>query len=270
MMKKIPNSGYDDIKIHLLYHSNKIEGSTLSEKGLSQLIMNGEIDLSQEDGVLTADDMNESLNSGKAFDMVIDTLGEPLDKDMLCKWHGMLMKNTSWDKMGVAGCYKKYPNTIRGAAIEVSTIDDVEPLMDDFLQKQGAFDEVNLECIAEQHAAFEHIHPFQDGNGRIGRYIILKQCIENDLELVGIDDSFKYKYYQALETAQVSKYYKPLCDTFEDCQGMLDQSLAKVLPIIEQYNKIVEKETEQPEKEPFPGQNTSVEEDLKKEHQHKK
>lgn len=236
-MKKYINSGYEDIKIKFLYHSNKIEGSVLTEKALSALITQGIVDQNQEDGVLTLNDLNESLNSGYVFDYVIDTLGTPLAKEELCKWHEILMRNTSWEKENLSGKYKMLPNTILGANIEVSTIDDVHPLMAELLEEISNNDHIVIDDIAYYHARFEHIHPFQDGNGRIGRFIIMKQCIENDLDLIALNDDYKNKYYQSLELAQISKYYKPLIELFNDCQKELDRSLEKMLPIIETYKK---------------------------------
>lgn len=237
-MKKYINSGYADIKINFLYNSNRIEGSVLTEKALSSLITQGIVNINQKDGVLTLNDLNESLNSGYVFDYIIDTLGELLTKEELCKWHKILMRNTSWEKENLSGKYKVLPNTILGANIEVSTIDDVHPLMKALLKEISDSDHLSIDDIAYYHARFEHIHPFQDGNGRIGRFIIMKQCIENDLDLIALNDDYKNKYYQSLELAQVSKYYKPLVELFEDCQKDLDQSLSKLLPIIKTYQDL--------------------------------
>lgn len=85
----------------------------------------------------------------------------------------------------------------------------------------------SIEDIADFHQKFEHIHPFQDGNGRIGRYLILRQCIENNIDLIAIDDEYNKEYKQALYIAQKDNNINSLIEILKKCQTRLDKKLSK-------------------------------------------
>ena len=95
----------------------------------------------------------------------------------------------------------------------------------------------DINSIAEFHEKFEHIHPFQDGNGRIGRFIILRQCIKNGIDLIAIDDAYNKDYRTALYKAQSTGEIKDLVEVFNKCQKRLDEKLVNDIPTIEQVSK---------------------------------
>lgn len=97
--------------------------------------------------------------------------------------------------------------------------------------------EINsIEDIANFHQKFEHIHPFQDGNGRIGRYLILRQCIKNNIDLIAIDDEYNKEYKKALYIAQKDNNINPLVEILKKCQTRLDEKLSKYENAIEELN----------------------------------
>ena len=95
-------------------------------------------------------------------------------------------------------------------------------------------------AIADFHQKFEHIHPFQDGNGRIGRFIILRQCIENSVDLIAIDDEYNKEYREALYKAQTTNNIDLLVEVFKKCQKRLDDKLADWIQTIKQVEEEVE------------------------------
>ena len=99
----------------------------------------------------------------------------------------------------------------------------------------------DIYAIADFHQKFEQIHPFQDGNGRIGRFIILRQCIENDIDLIAIDDKYNKEYRAALYKAQTTKDIKDLVEIFVKCQVRLDEKLKEYEDLINQVSSEVNK-----------------------------
>lgn len=98
----------------------------------------------------------------------------------------------------------------------------------------------DIYAIADFHQKFEHIHPFQDGNGRIGRFIILRQCIENSIDLIAIDDEYNKEYRTALYEAQTTDNIEALVEVFKKCQERLDEKLLNYMPTIKQVSEEVE------------------------------
>ena len=98
----------------------------------------------------------------------------------------------------------------------------------------------DIYAIADFHQKFEHIHPFQDGNGRIGRFIILRQCIENSVDLIAIDDEYNKEYREALYEAQTTKNINSLVEVFNKCQERLDEKLSNYISTIKQVSEEVD------------------------------
>ena len=94
----------------------------------------------------------------------------------------------------------------------------------------------DIYAIADFHQRFEHIHPFQDGNGRIGRFIMLRQCLENNVDLIAIDDEYNKEYREALYNAQTIGNLEQLIQIFKKCQERLDEKLQSYIPTIEQVS----------------------------------
>ncbi len=230
-LSKIKNSVYDDIKIEYLYHSNKLEGSTFNIEQLNILLEDNMVI-----GEHSINDVQETINSLKLFDFVIETLSEKLTDRLLREYHSILKKSTTDENYGLAGRYKKIPNKLRNVDIELAQPYEVEELIKDLLQKKIN----NIYDIADFHQKFEHIHPFQDGNGRIGRFIILRQCIENNVDLIAIDDEYNKEYREALYEAQTAGKLEKLVEVFEKCQIRLDEKLSEYKLIIKQVSEKID------------------------------
>lgn len=229
-LSKIKNSVYDDIKIEYLYHSNKLEGSTFNIKQLNILLEEKMVV-----GEHSINDVQETINSLELFDFVIETLNEKLTDRLLREYHSILKKNTSDENYGFVGVYKKIPNKLRNVDIELAQPYEVEELIKDLLENNIT----SIEDIADFHQKFEHIHPFQDGNGRIGRFIILRQCLENNIDLIAIDDEYNKEYREALYKAQTTENIKSLVEVFRKCQVRIDEKLVSYMPIIKQVSEEV-------------------------------
>lgn len=230
-LSKIKNSVYDDIKIEYLYHSNKLEGSTFNIKQLNILLEEKMVV-----GEHSINDVQETVNSLELFDFVIETLNEKLTDRLLREYHSILKKNTSDENYGFVGVYKKIPNKLRNVDIELAQPYEVEELIKVLLENKIT----SIEDIADFHQKFEHIHPFQDGNGRIGRFIILRQCLENNIDLIAIDDEYNKEYREALYEAQTTGSLKQLVQVFEKCQKRLNEKLQSYIPTIEQVSEEVD------------------------------
>ncbi len=229
-LSKIKNSVYDAIKIEYLYHSNKLEGSTFSKENLIDLL-----EQRQVNGEHFLDDVIETKNSLELFDNVINTLNDKFDKYLLWEWHRILKKGTVDDEIDNIGKWKKYANRLSKVELNLCEPHLVENsifnLFADWTESQK-----DIYDIANFHQKFEKIHPFQDGNGRIGRFIILRQCIENSIDLIGIDDEYNKEYKEALYKSQTTNNIEDLVKIFEKCQLRLDEKLVKFIPTIKQVS----------------------------------
>ena len=235
--KKYKNSLYDDIKVEFLYHSNKMEGSTFTKDALYDAIENNMIR-----GNHSIDDVFETVNSIDLFDKIILDCGNPITHEMLFEYHALLKAKTSDEVNGLTGHYKTIMNRISGSPVQVAYPQEVEPAIDELLTYWNNINNVSLEDICRFHSRFEHIHPFQDGNGRIGRFIMLKQCIENNIDLIAIDDEFSETYKLALELSQTKGDIDPLVRILSYCQERLDEKLKIYKKSVELVSKEIEKE----------------------------
>lgn len=156
LLKRAPNSAYNEIMPEFLFHLNKLEGSTFTEAELVRLVDEGMVS-----GNHTIDDVLETKNSIEVFDYVVDTLGEPLSKEYLCKLNAMLFDKTQVALDGFAGHYKTIPNRIRNSGVQVALPGEVEQAIKDLIDTWNASSH-DLKAIADFHIRFEHIHPFQD------------------------------------------------------------------------------------------------------------
>lgn len=233
-LSKIKNSVYDAIKIEYLYHSNKLEGSTFSKENLLDLL-----ESKQVKGEHFLDDIIETKNSLELFDEVVNTLEEKLDKYLLWSWHRTLKKGSVDDEIGNIGRWKKYANKLLKTDIKLCEPNLVENEMYNLIEDWNESSK-DIYAIADFHQKFEHIHPFQDGNGRIGRFIILRQCIENNIDLIAIDDEYNKQYREALYIAQTSNNIEPLVEIFKKCQVRIDNKLEEYSSVIMQVLNEVE------------------------------
>ena len=230
-LSKITNSIYEDLKIEFLYHSNHLEGSTFSKDELEKLLTEKKVE-----GSHSLDDIIETKNSLEVFDQVIIDSGEKLDKFMLFNWHKLLKKGTVDDEIHNIGMWKKYENKLRGVDLKLALPVEVDNLMFNLLSDYNELETVTLKDIADFHYKFEKIHPFQDGNGRIGRFIILKQCLEWNIDLIAIDDKYDDEYREALYKAQKTGDSEDLVIVFKKCQNRLEEKLEKYKSLLEQVD----------------------------------
>lgn len=199
--KNLKNSLYTVLKHNFLYHSNKIEGSTFTTEALALLL-----DKNVVEGKHTLDDVQETVNSSYVFDRIIESLEEKINDKFLKDLHARLMFNTTAHRMGYAGIYKSIPNMIIGTNAKIAQPFEVQSKLDELLEWYYSLNQVTIRDIAEFHVRFELIHPFQDGNGRIGRFLMLKQMIENKLPIKIISWDTEDLYRKALNKCKLEEY----------------------------------------------------------------
>lgn len=232
-LKDTPNSAYHSVKTEFLYHSNKLEGSTFSKENLEKYLNEQIIEGSHK-----IDDVLETINSTDVFDYVIETLDEPLSKRLILDFHRMLKDRTLDHERGFAGCWKKIPNQISSVDLKLAEPWEVESRIEELIQEWNA-SQKDFDAILKFHAKFENIHPFQDGNGRIGRFLMLKQCIENGVDLIMIDDAYSKEYKKALYQAQKNQDFDELKVILKNCQERLNEKLEflqQTLDYIQKYD----------------------------------
>lgn len=191
----LPGGLYHELQVRMTYNSNHIEGSKLSEDQTRLIFETNTIDIG--DGILV-DDILETIHHFRAIDYCIDFAEETLTEEVIKKLHYIIKHDTkdstfSWFAVGE---YKKRANVVGGR--EASKPSEVHKHMKELLEKYNAKVNVSIEDIIEFHAEFESIHPFQDGNGRVGRLIVLKECLKNNIIPFIIEDSKKGYYYRGL------------------------------------------------------------------------
>ncbi len=199
--KDIKNSIYYKLRHEFLYHSNKIEGSTFTTESLALLL-----DKNVVEGKHTLDDVQETVNSAYVFDYIIDTMDETVDMRYIKYLHSMLKHNTTDYERGFSGVFKKIPNTILGTNVQLAQPYEVEYKLEDLISWYYQNKIINLDIIAEFHFRFEMIHPFQYGNGRIGRFLMLKQLLENNLPLFIISWDTEDLYRKSLAKCSIGNY----------------------------------------------------------------
>lgn len=234
-LSAIKNSFYEDLKIEFLFHSNHLEGSTFTKKNLEKLLLDKQVE-----GVHFLDDVYETTNSLKLFDTVVEDGDKELNKFMLLDWHRILKKNSIDEEINNTGCWKKYENRLRSVDIKLALPSEVDSLMFNLLADWNETKKPTIEDIAKFHYCFEMIHPFQDGNGRIGRFLILKQCLESDVDLIAIDNIYSKEYKEALYKAQKTDDISELVCVFEKCQNRLDKKLSSYHDLIETVKREIQ------------------------------
>lgn len=217
--KGIHNSLNEILKYDFIYHSNKIEGSTFTTEALQLLFEKNIVQ-----GTHTLDDVQETVNSFYTFDIVIDQLNKKLTLDMIKEWHGSLMYRTKLYDMGLAGVFKKYSNKILVANFNTANPWEVEDKLSDLIDSYNALQNVTIDDITRFHFEFECIHPFQDGNGRIGRFIYLKQLLDNRLALKYMNGESAKEYKKALGDCS-KENIKPLVDYIENQKDFITENI---------------------------------------------
>ena len=226
---KRKGSLYHKTQVNLAYNSNKIEGSKLTEEQTRYIFETRTIGFKDQDAV-PVDDIIETSNHFVAFDYLLDTIDKPLDKRRITRFHKILKNSTSdaqksWFRVGE---WKKLPNEVGGMATtlpqnvekEINELNDwynSEISHCAFCPQSPEYAKTVFENIVEYHYLFEKIHPFQDGNGRVGRLIMFRECLKNNIIPFIIDDKHKQYYYRGLkEFGKVRGYLIDTCLSAQD------------------------------------------------------
>lgn len=200
----------------LAYNSNRIEGSTLTEEQTAALFEEGYLPATEE--YYKAKDIEEMNGHFLMFNKMLSCIGEELSEDMIKSFHYELKAGVFEDRLNgyAIGDYKKRANTVGG--LIVSKPEDVEMKMNELVKWYNSAQEVTLSVLAELHAKYELIHPFQDGNGRTGRMILFKECLEHNIMPFIIRNENRIKYVSALKEAQINGDNSKLTGYFEEEQ----------------------------------------------------
>ena len=211
---KLSGGIYVRTQIDLTYNSNHIEGSTLTHDQTRYIFETNTIGIEKD--AINIDDILETANHFKCVDYIIDNAMKPLTESMIKELHLILKNGTSDSRKDwfVVGDYKKLPNEVAGQ--ETCLPQNVKSEMKKLLLDYNAIGQKSFEQILEFHKKFESIHPFQDGNGRVGRLIMFKECLANNIAPFIIDESHKFFYYRGLKEWENEKGY--LIETCLSCQ----------------------------------------------------
>jgi len=211
---KLKGGIYHKTQIELTYNSNHIEGSKLTEDQTRYIFETNTIGVSNE--TINVDDVIETTNHFKCIDFVIDKAKEPLTEKIIKELHFMLKVGTSDSRKDWfnVGDYKKIPNEVGGK--ETTLPENVSKEMKNLLEIYNKKGKKTLDDVLEFHQKFESIHPFQDGNGRIGRLIMFKECLANNIIPFIVSDDLKLYYYRGLKEYNYEKGY--LTDTILTAQ----------------------------------------------------
>ena len=215
MESKMRGGIYHRTQIDLTYNSNHIEGSRLSKEQTRYIYETNTIGVTDE--AVSVDDIVETTNHFRCIDFIIEHAEEPLTEEMIKRLHAILKAGTSdadrpWFAVGE---YKRLPNEVGGK--ETTAPEEVSAAMRALLQEYTGKREVSLEEILDFHYRLEMIHPFQDGNGRVGRLIIFKECLAHHIVPFIITDELKMYYYRGLDRwEEVRGYLLDTCLTAQD------------------------------------------------------
>lgn len=212
---KLKGGIYHRTQIDLTYNSNRIEGSRLSQEQTRFIFETNTIGIADEN--LNVDDIIETNNHFRCIDLIIDKAKSKLTESLIKELHYLLKSGTSdsrkdWFKVGE---YKKLPN--EGGGNETCPPKEVPAKMKELLLNYHNIEQKTIEDIIDFHQKFEVIHPFQDGNGRVGRLILFKECLANNVVPFIIDDDLKLFYYRGLqEWDNIKEYLLDTCLTAQD------------------------------------------------------
>lgn len=206
---------YHKTQIDLTYNSNRIEGSRLTHDQTRYIFETNTIGVENE--VLNVDDVIETSNHFRCIDLIIDHAASTLSEHFIKELHHILKTGTSDSRKDwfAVGEYKRLPNEVGGmqTALPEEVADKMKALLSDY----NAVPKKTLDDILDFHVRFERIHPFQDGNGRVGRLIMFKECLKYNIVPFIIEENLKMFYYRGLKEWYNEKgYLTDTCLTAQD------------------------------------------------------
>jgi Fic family protein len=216
--KKIKLKGglYHKTQVSLAYNSNRIEGSKLTEEQTRHIFETRTIGFKDQEAI-PVDDIIETSNHFIAFDFLIDSLNQKLSNELMKEFHRLLKSGTSdstkkWFKVGE---WKQLQNEVGGN--QTTHPNYVEDEISSLLKRYNSISKISFSDIVEFHYYFEKIHPFQDGNGRVGRLIMFRECLKNNITPFINDNEHKHFYYRGLrEFENVKEYLLDTCLSAQD------------------------------------------------------
>ena len=212
---KFPGGIYHKTQIDLTFNSNHMEGSRLTHDQTRYIFETNTIGIEKE--ALNVDDVIETANHFRCIDLIIDDAKAALTETFIKELHWILKNGTSDSRKDwfAVGDYKKLPNEVGG--MDTALPEEVGGNMKALLAEYNAKSKKTFEDILDFHVKFERIHPFQDGNGRVGRLIMFKECLKYNIVPFIIEDRLKLFYYRGLKEWDREKgYLRDTCLTAQD------------------------------------------------------
>ena len=212
---KLHGGIYHKIQIDLTYNSNHIEGSRLTHDQTRYIFETNTIGVS--DGAVKVDDVVETANHFKCIDMVIDSANYALSEAFIKQLHAVLKSGTSDSRLDwfAVGDYKRLPNEVGG--MDTTAPENVGAEIKKLLAEYNSIANKTFDDLLDFHYRFERIHPFQDGNGRVGRLLLFKECLRNNIVPFIIEDDLKMFYYRGLKEWRNERgYLRDTCLSAQD------------------------------------------------------
>lgn len=206
---------YHKTQIELTYNSNHIEGSSLTHEQTRYIFETNTIGV--ETGNLNVDDVIETANHFRLVSLIIDNAKSMITEEFIKELHLILKNGTSDSRKDwfAVGDYKKLPNEVGG--MNTALPEEVSDRMKELLNGYNTKEKIGVDDILDFHVKFEKIHPFQDGNGRVGRLIMFKECLKYNIVPFIIEDDLKMFYYRGLAEWETEKgYLRDTCLTAQD------------------------------------------------------
>lgn len=212
---KLKGGIYHRTQIDLTYNSNHIEGSRLSHEQTRFIFETNTVGF--EGDSIRVDDIIETTNHFRCIDYIIDHAETRLTESLIKELHLMLKSGTSDSRKEwfAVGDYKRFPNEVGGC--ETTAPENVKSEISALLKEYNSIKEKTFDDILDFHGSFESIHPFQDGNGRVGRLIMFKECLANGFVPFIITDELKMFYYRGLQQwHSIKEYLRDTCLSAQD------------------------------------------------------
>ena len=212
---KLHGGIYHKIQIDLTYNSNHIEGSRLTHDQTRYIFETNTIGVS--DGAIKVDDVVETANHFKCIDMIIDSANYALSEAFIKQLHAVLKSGTSDSRLDwfAVGDYKRLPNEVGG--MDTTAPENVGTEIKKLLAEYNSIANKTFDDLLDFHYRFERIHPFQDGNGRVGRLLLFKECLRNNIVPFIIEDDLKMFYYRGLKEWRNERgYLRDTCLSAQD------------------------------------------------------